>query len=102
MGVQGAKPPAGVWGRPQFFLFPKMLVDYALGMKESPGMEEQRKTKPLRDIEAAFEHMPVGVALFDARDLRLLIANASFRKFLDTYLAPSWKYGRAINHPLQD
>ena len=65
-------------------------------------MEEQRKTKPLHDIEAAFEHMPVGVALFDARDLRLLIANASFRKFLDTYLAPPWKYGRAINHPLQD
>jgi PAS domain S-box-containing protein len=58
--------------------------------------------KLLHDIETAFEHMPVGVALFDAHDLRLLIANASFLKFLDTYLAPPWKHGRAMNHPLQD
>jgi len=40
MGVQGAKPPCrglgnAVWGTvcrgTQIFLFPKMLVDYALG-----------------------------------------------------------------------
>jgi len=31
MGVQGAKPPCRGLGCPQIFLFPKMLVDYALG-----------------------------------------------------------------------
>ncbi len=38
MGVQGAKPPCRgtlfgeqVMGCPQIFLFPKMLVEYALG-----------------------------------------------------------------------
>lgn len=65
-------------------------------------MEDQSKTRPLHDIEAAFEHLPMSVAVFDARDLRLLLANAGFRRLLDTYLVPSWQQGRALGHPLQD
>lgn len=44
------------------------------------------------------EHMPVGVALFDAQDLRLLAANALYQSFL----LPEWRDGRAIGHPLSD
>jgi len=65
-------------------------------------MEDQSETRPLHDIEAVFEHLPMSVAVFDARDLRLLLANAGFRRLLDTYLVPSWQQGRALGHPLQD
>ena len=34
MGVQGAKPPCRGLGCPQIFLFPKMLVDSALCIRE--------------------------------------------------------------------
>ena len=51
MGVQGAKPPYRGLGSPQIFLFPKMLVDYALekcalgGSREREGGNEQRRTR---------------------------------------------------------
>ncbi len=48
------------------------------------------------------EHMPVGVALFDAQDLRLLAANTLFQTLIDTLLDPAWKNGRAIGHPISD
>src|SRR5436309_11945928 len=65
-------------------------------------MEDQSETRALYDIDAVFEHLPMSVAVFDARDLRLLLANAGFRRLLDTYLVPSWQEGRALGHPLQD
>jgi len=45
---------------------------------------------------AIFKHMPIGVALFDVHDLRLLITNSRFESFLE----PAWQQGRAIGHPL--
>ncbi len=46
------------------------------------------------------EHMPIGVALFDAQDLGLLAANTLFLTFIDTFLDPTWKNGRAIGHSI--
>jgi signal transduction histidine kinase len=44
--------------------------------------------------EMMLEHLPVGVALFDAHDLRLLQANPCYH----ASLAPEWQQGRAIGH----
>ncbi len=35
------------------------------------------------------DHIPAGVALFDARDLRLLAANKLFHRFFETHHVPS-------------
>jgi PAS domain S-box-containing protein len=44
------------------------------------------------------EHMPVGVALFEAQELRLLFANKQYQVFLGS----RWGQGQAIGHPLAD
>jgi PAS domain S-box-containing protein len=44
------------------------------------------------------EHVPVGMALFDARDLRLLAANTRYHSFLE----PTWQHGHAIGRPLTE
>ncbi len=44
------------------------------------------------------EHVPVGTALFDARDLRLLAANSRYHSFLE----PTWQHGDAIGHLLTE
>lgn len=48
------------------------------------------------------EHMPVGVALYDASTFRLLCANSRFHAFIDTFLEPVWQGGNATGHPIQD
>src|SRR4051812_41045043 len=44
------------------------------------------------------EHVPVGMALFDARELRLLAANPCYQSLLE----PAWQNGRAIGRPLTE
>ena len=44
------------------------------------------------------EHIPVGVALFEAETLRLLTANTRFQAFL----GPCWQEGKAIGQLLLD
>lgn len=44
------------------------------------------------------EHLPGGVALFDARDLRLLAANAQYHALQE----PAWQHGRALGHTLAE
>lgn len=46
------------------------------------------------------EHMPIGVALFDSQDLRLLAANSHFHNLIDTLVDPTWKNGRTIGHSI--
>jgi len=53
-------------------------------------------------VDIMLEHMPLGVALYDAQDLRLLTANALMLTFLDANLDPSWRNGRTIGHPVTD
>jgi PAS domain S-box-containing protein len=48
--------------------------------------------------EIMLAHLPIGAALFDARDFRLLAANPSFHASLD----PEWQDGKAIGHVLTD
>ncbi|HEX6480797.1 MAG TPA: ATP-binding protein [Ktedonobacteraceae bacterium] len=65
-------------------------------------MDRQTKAKAEQYTDIMLEHMPVGVALYDVHDFRLLMANPLYHKFLDSNLAPAWKGGRAIGHPLMD
>src|SRR5947209_20282180 len=48
------------------------------------------------------EHLNVGVALFDARDLRLLAANKLFYHFFEMHHLPSWGAETAIGHTLTE
>lgn len=61
-------------------------------------MNSPKNIIPQHYTDTLLDHMPVGVALFDARDLRLLAANAFFHKLL----TPAWQDGRAIGHPPVD
>jgi PAS fold len=63
-------------------------------------MDRQMHTKS--HAHTMLEYMPVGVALFDAQDLRLLAANTLFQILIDTFLDPVWKNGQAIGHPISD
>ncbi len=46
------------------------------------------------------DHIPAGVALFDARDLRLLAANKLFHRFFETHHLPSRDAETVIGHIL--
>jgi PAS domain S-box-containing protein len=61
-------------------------------------MQHSTTTSPPADAGTILEHLPVGVALFEAHSLRLLTANAAYQSLLD----PAWQQGRAIGHPLTE
>src|SRR5712691_175175 len=65
-------------------------------------MDSQTASKTRSYVDLMLEHMPVGVALFDAENLRLLAANALYHTFLNMYLDPRWRDGRAIGFPITD
>jgi PAS domain S-box-containing protein len=48
--------------------------------------------------EIMLANLPIGTALFDAHDFRLLAANSSFHASLD----PEWQQGRAVGHVLTE
>ncbi|HVB25256.1 MAG TPA: ATP-binding protein [Ktedonobacteraceae bacterium] len=50
------------------------------------------------DTNLIFEHMPIGVALFDTRNFLLLHANPMYLSSLDT----AWQNGRALEQPISD
>jgi PAS domain S-box-containing protein len=52
--------------------------------------------------EMMLEHMPVGAAIYDVQDWRLLEANPRFLAYLDTCLKPHWQHGCAIGHPVTE
>lgn len=49
-----------------------------------------------------FRHIPAGIALFDARELRLVSANETLCLFLNTHPNPCWHNGGAIGHTLHE
>src|SRR5947209_13196485 len=60
-------------------------------------MDDHLKTRTYYEyVETALKEMPVGIALYDAQTLCLLMANPLFHTFLD----PAWQGGRAIGYPL--
>jgi len=57
----------------------------------------------MRDYtDIMLEHIQVGVALYDAQELRLLAANALYHKFLNQYVVPSLRDGYTLGLPLRD
>src|SRR6202140_1112322 len=48
------------------------------------------------------DHIPAGVAIFEARDFRLLAANKRFNQFIQMHLDLSWESDTVIGHPLAD
>lgn len=65
-------------------------------------MESKTRTRLEQYADIILEHLPVGVALYDAGSLRLLSANALFHTFMDTFLEPRWHGGRALGHTVQE
>ena len=65
-------------------------------------MGGQRTTIKHDYTDTMLEHMPVGVALYDAQELRLLAANSLYQKFLNQYVIPSLRKGRTLGLPLRD
>ncbi len=65
-------------------------------------MESITGTRSEQYADTMLEHLPVGVALYDAGSLRLLSANARFHTFLDTFLEPHWQGGQAVGHTIQE
>jgi len=61
-------------------------------------MKSQRGIDSYAYSSAIFKHMPIGVALFDVHDFRLLTLNPRFESFLE----PAWQQGRAIGHSLTE
>lgn len=61
-------------------------------------MDSQTELKAHSYTDIMLERMPIGVALLDAQDLRLLAANGLFQSFLE----PQWQDGQAIGKPLTD
>ena len=60
-------------------------------------MDNPLKTQTYYEyIDTALKEMPVGIALYDAQTLCLLMANPLFHTFLD----PAWQGGRALGRPL--
>jgi len=64
------------------------------------GSQSTTTTHDYTDI--MLEHIPVGVALYDVQEFRLLAANALYHKFLNQYVSPSLRNGRALGLPLKD
>lgn len=61
-------------------------------------MDTTSQTKLHDFADMMLEHMPVGVALFEAETLRLLTADTRFQAFL----GPCWQEGKAIGQLLLD
>jgi signal transduction histidine kinase len=64
-------------------------------------MSSKAESKSLNYVDIMFEHMPIGVALYNAQDLRLLAANTLMLTILDTNLDPCWQ-GQMVGHPATD
>jgi len=59
----------------------------------------REQDSPLRTYgHLMLEHLPVGIALFDARDLRLLAANARYHVLHE----PVWQHGHALGQTLAE
>src|ERR1051326_4993037 len=62
-------------------------------------MYQTERENGLRAYEhLMMDHLPIGIALFDARDLRVLAAN----KLYQSRLAPQWRREKAIGHILAE
>lgn len=63
-------------------------------------MNTSMNARTYRYTDMMLEHASVGIAVYDARDLRLLEANTLFMTILNTFLDSHWQCERVIGHPL--
>src|SRR5579875_639631 len=60
--------------------------------------EQAMKSRKQLYADIILQHMPVGAAIYDAQDWRLLAANPCFLSYLDTFVEPRWQHGQAVGH----
>src|SRR6266581_4029743 len=60
--------------------------------------QTERETSLSAYEHLMIDHLPIGIALFDAHDLRVLAANRLYQ----SRLAPQWRRGKAIGHTLAE
>jgi len=60
------------------------------------------EAKKYHYADIVLEHLPVGVAVYDAQEFRLLEANTLFLTNLEPFLDPCWQQERAIGHTLAE
>ncbi len=60
------------------------------------------RIKKYRYADVVLEHLPVGVAVYDVQEFRLLEANTLFQTRAQAFLDPCWRAARAIGHPLAE
>ena len=65
-------------------------------------MVSRTRVKKYRSADVVLEHLPVGVAVYDAQEFRLLEANALFLTNVEPFLDPCWLDGRIIGHPIAE
>ena len=61
-------------------------------------MQTEQKTALEAYAHLMLEHVSLGMALFEAHEMRLLAANPCYQSLLE----PQWQYGRAIGHALTE
>ncbi|GAC1471111.1 MAG: hypothetical protein NVS2B12_21240 [Ktedonobacteraceae bacterium] len=62
----------------------------------------EAEAKKYRYADIMLEHLPVGVAVYDEHEFRLLEANSLFLAYVDPFLAPQLQHGQVIGHTLTE
>jgi signal transduction histidine kinase len=65
-------------------------------------MDTDTTLETLEYIRIIFEHMPVGIALYAANNMRLLAANELYQIFFGKFLNPSRQFDHLIGHSLEE
>ena len=65
-------------------------------------MVSRTRVKKYRYADVVLEHLPIGVAVYDVQEFRLLEANTLFLASVEALLDPCWLNGRVISHPLAE
>lgn len=65
-------------------------------------MVSRTRVKKYRSADVVLEHLPVGVAVYDVQEFRLLEANALFLASVEPFLDPCWLNGQVIGHTLAE
>ncbi len=65
-------------------------------------MASHIKAKKYHYADIVLEHLPVGVAVYDVQEFRLLEANTLFLTNLEPFLDPCWQQEQAVGHTLAE
>ncbi len=65
-------------------------------------MVGRTRIKKYRYADVVLEHLPVGVAVYDLQEFRLLEANTLFLTNAQAFLEPCWHDAKVLGHPLAE